>query len=146
MKTETPPQEPGDNPTTPRPKVQVGRKSKNGRNSTMFTDKNGFTADDICKIVKECGQSGVSYLELENLKVEFHQPAKVNEDDASLGQARPEDIQKQIEKAEKIAAFELLKKNQEHEDEVIDNLQIEDPHLYEELLSRGDIEDEEAQD
>jgi len=107
-------------------------------------EKKNFTAVDICKIVKACAESKVFCLQLGDLKVDFRLPDIATEEDIFLGQARPEEIQRSNEKAEKIAAFELLSENQKFEDDAIDHLMITDPHQYEHLLSQGDLENEEA--
>lgn len=107
-------------------------------------NRNNFTAKGICEILKACAESGVTRLKLGDLDVDFTKPAIAVEPDTSLEQVSSEEIIEQDAKATKTQAFQLLKDNQKLEDDRIDNLQIEDPFQYEEMLTQGVLEDAEA--
>lgn len=109
-----------------------------------MTDKNNFTGKQICEILKACAESGVKSLKLGDLVVEFIGKANSTEQDASYEPASPEEINKQIEEAEKLAAFELMNANKTFVEEEIANLQVSDPFEFEELVTQGALEDEEA--
>lgn len=97
-----------------------------------------FTAKDICAIIKQCGESGVSNLQIGTFSVVFEREASAElnppEQASQVFPAVP------LEQIEDIQELGNLKDRVEDANLEIDNLLITNPEEYEEALARGDFE------
>ena len=100
----------------------------------------GFTANDICKIIKQCAQAGVSKFGIQSgqLTVEFSQKANLT-NSYTPEKANQEGLvvfpEGDAVESEKLAEDASILTEGSFVDEDLDNLQITDPYRYEELLS-----------
>jgi hypothetical protein len=95
-------------------------------------EKNSFSVDDICAIIKASAESGVSRIEVGQLKIEFQGTPQPHLFAATL-QEPP--AQETIERIEEQAVREL--DNETKADEISDML-VTDPLAYEELISQAE--------
>jgi hypothetical protein len=107
-------------------------KSQNTTNC-IKKEKNGLTCQNICDILRICGETGVKDFKFQDLHVVFE--SKLHNDKVighySSGQ---EDGISTIESKTMLAQEEL-----NYRDEQLANLQLTDPLLYEELVSQGEL-------
>jgi hypothetical protein len=107
-----------------------------------------FTADDLCKIIKECAKSGVKTFKVQDevsttISLEFDVPEN-DFDNLSPSQARARKgafpAPKNMSEVKEVEALSEQLEMFDKEQERIDNLLLENPLQYEEELARGAIE------
>ena len=97
-----------------------------------------LSKEDICGIIKECGQNGVREFKLGALFLNFGpSPAPTIEPVHVAPRVQYEQIKLSEKETEKMA-----RDNQEEE---LQRLLITDPLEYEQMLRRGDVEDEQRE-
>jgi len=96
-----------------------------------------LNSNDVCNIIKECANTGVSELKFGDLHLKFGYtlPAQPQ---APLGAEIPEAQLKQEENEYLDQEFYKSK------DDEIENMIIEDPSKFEELLNNGEFDGEES--
>lgn len=121
------------------------------------TSKNlALSSQDVCTIIKACADSGVSILKFGNLNVEFGRPTKttVNQEEinssitAETKNQSTNTPDKEISEEERKLLQEkaLLEDEQKSKQDEIDHMLVEDPALAEELISSGELEDDDESD
>ena len=112
--------------------------SKNGRN---YLTKKDLTPSEICKIIRQCGDSGVSELKFGNLSLSF----KAIKDDQTYNQTK--DVLYRNSEASEENQTDLMDESVKEELEVVRkeedlaNMVLEDPAAYEEYMANGDLID-----
>lgn len=97
-----------------------------------------FDVNGICRIIKVCSENGVKQFALGRLRIDFGQVVQA----PSL---EPVFISEAIERATESQARESLQKDEIRQKEFeLEQMVIEDPARFEELLMAGDLKDEEA--
>ena len=109
-------------------------------NNTVTRSKE-LSAEEVCSILKACGEAQVSVLKFRNLYVKFGGPAEHQKNDlATVSPIIPET--EISEQASNVSTEALLKEARLTKEERLALLQIEDPHEYEKLLFSGELEDD----
>lgn len=108
--------------------------------------KSILTAQDICAIIRACGEHGVATLKFGSLEInmgevahhysiEMPQDAPLPHPDTAISEQKAKHVEQEvIEKAEVETKADQLAR-----------LLIEDPAEYEMLMQAGELEDEDAQ-
>lgn len=97
-----------------------------------------FEASEICNIIEACAKSGVETFRAHDIEISFKPRA-------SVPSQEPLFIPPEVERAAESQAREsLIRDEVEHKQNELDQLIINDPLAFEELLRSGDLEDEEA--
>lgn len=126
----------------------------NWTNGKSYMEIKSFTADELCKIIKECAKSYVKTLKFsdeagDTIHLEFVDTENVP-NNLSPNQARVRKgafpAPKNLNDVAEIEAFSLEQKLMAQEQERIDNLLLEDPLQYEEEVARGAIEHDTEQE
>jgi hypothetical protein len=99
-----------------------------------------FTSADICAIIKECGHSGVRQFKFRGLEISYGKIAEVASQDFVHV---PQDIQTQTDSQAREA---IAKREQTIKQDLIDNMLVEDPLGYEQLLKDEELVDERSED
>ena len=101
-----------------------------------------FTAEEICAIIKQCGESDVLKLSLGDFHVEFERKASALLDTPEqASQVFPVISQEQSNEIQDLAN---IKERSDDASEEIANLLLTNPVEYEDSLMRGDLEDAES--
>ncbi len=93
-----------------------------------------FTASDICLIIKQCGDSGVSTFNLGRLRVNFGSPkttpADINElQTFNFSEEQHEAVVQEVTERDELA----------HKESILAQMEIEDPVEFERLMTMGDL-------
>jgi len=113
-----------------------------------------FTADELCKIIKECAKSYVTSLKIHDetgtqISLEF-EPTENDSETLSPNQARVRKgafpAPKNINEVAEVEAMSVEQKLMEQEQERIDNLLLENPLQYEVEMALGAIEHDSEQE
>jgi hypothetical protein len=97
-------------------------------------------ADEVCAIIKQCGHSGVRELTFYGLSLSFGNLANVQ---AMEPVFVPHDIQ---EKSDSQAREAIARREQEIKDDLIQDLLVNDPEGYEDLLKQEELVDDGQED
>lgn len=104
-----------------------------------------FTAEELCGIIKACGEAQVVELKLGDLYVRFGQqpvpeaPANEVQSPAPTPEAAISATQNELEKeAERALTQDEVKLREDQ----LDMALLENPLLYEELIAKGEVEDD----
>jgi len=97
-----------------------------------------FDAAEICRIIEMCGKSGVREFRAGKLEILFGKIVQVPDQEPIYV---PEAVERAIESQarESLENDEILSKKAE-----LEQMVIEDPSRFEELLKSGDLRDEET--
>jgi hypothetical protein len=90
----------------------------------------GFSAADICSIVKICGESGVVEFTLGKLKVTFKDTrTQAIEPAESISQEQQDAVVEEVTERDELA----------HKEAMLAQMEIEDPVEFERLMTSGDL-------
>lgn len=100
--------------------------------TTISDKKKPLPVDRVCRIIESCGKSGVKVFSHGDLRIEF------------MGgeNSEPNYMLPLIPEAKGNSEEPFLEAEQESKQHQIDQMLIEDPEKYEEMQTRGELEDE----
>jgi len=96
-----------------------------------------MASEDICRIIEQCGKTGVSVLKYGPLEISFDVVR------TSVESPYPE-IENSAEKSREIHQTTILQQEIETKEDMLSRLQIEDPVELEKLIMSGDLNDSET--
>lgn len=109
-------------------------KSKSG--TTTTATKTLFTAEQVCSIIKACGEAHVSVLEFGDLRVRFGRSAEEEDQGRAFN---PDPATEIAVKQAEISAQSLKRDEIAFREEQLAMAVIEDPVLAEKLLMEGEL-------
>lgn len=105
----------------------------------------GFlNAEDICKILKAAKEAGVYAIECGPLWARFGAPSLEPASTGSAPTKAEEDLGKTIQAQQQAEEASLLEEEIVTKERRIEDLIVEDPLAYEEMIERGELEPEGA--
>jgi len=108
--------------------------------SNTVTNSKELSAEEVCSILRVCGEAKVSVLKFRDLYVKFGGTAESQKND--VPSALPITPEAEISDNSKQVAFEAIEKEMVlTKEERLALLQIEDPLEYERLVVNGELED-----
>lgn len=100
-----------------------------------------LNAQEICKLIKACKGSGVTKLKFGDLEITFGEATEIARPKVPLTQETPTVSEEQLLKAQIIEAEAVKQDELTEAKDSLENMLIEDPEHYEELIVRGELED-----
>lgn len=90
-----------------------------------------FSAEDVIKIMKQAGKSGVSSLSIGDLQINYSTPEEISQDIKSVPQQIPDKLEEEVE-------MEAANNLDEYQESLLNEaLDCDDPAAYEKMIFNG---------
>lgn len=103
----------------------------------MKPTETSFTADEICRIIKTIGESGVSYVKYGKLEIQGPGKAIPEKEEVLTWVSATEP---EVELPTKDTPPQGLSSKKEEIEEHLDDLLLDDPKAYEDAVMRGELD------
>lgn len=100
----------------------------------MVKTASNYSVDEVCAIIKQCRESGVTQLKIGAFEASFLLPATANP-----GAATP--TQEELAQGEKNEQKAFLNQERKIRLEQMEQMRLTDPEGYEDLVAKGEFED-----